>query len=291
MAVVAQVVTAEPASAPELHEALNRIEQLQAELQQLRGSIEEQSHKIAQLKKRQNNIYNDLDLRLQAITNLDTNKTQPALPTPQAASAITKTSDNKQSDTKTNAAPPTQATTVVPAPVAKPNTAPQAPLQSTNLLPPTPTDKITATTTAPTNPNKTQNTDKQPAIDEKALYNAAHERLKNSKNERAIALFKSVIAKFPNGEYADNSQYWLGEAYKVNQNIDLAKAAFAQVLTDYPTSAKAPDALLKLGMIALEERNTNLAEHYLNKVVVNYPQAESARLARNKLNLMGIKQP
>jgi tol-pal system protein YbgF len=58
---------ADTSSANTLYEILGRMEQLQTEVQQLRGTIEEQAHTIAQLKAQQNTLYIDLDQRLQAL--------------------------------------------------------------------------------------------------------------------------------------------------------------------------------------------------------------------------------
>ena len=58
-------------SANAMYEVLGRLEQLQGEIQQLRGVVEEQAHMILDLKKRQNNIYSDLDLRLQELVGVD----------------------------------------------------------------------------------------------------------------------------------------------------------------------------------------------------------------------------
>ncbi len=46
-------------------EMLGRVESLQVEIQQLRGLVEQQSYEISHLKKRQQNIYADVDVRLQ----------------------------------------------------------------------------------------------------------------------------------------------------------------------------------------------------------------------------------
>ena len=50
-----------------LIELLQRIESLQAELQALRGEIEEQTHGVSQLKKRQRELYLDIDRRINKI--------------------------------------------------------------------------------------------------------------------------------------------------------------------------------------------------------------------------------
>ncbi len=54
-----------------LYETLGRLEQLQAEVQQLRGRVEEQDFTIIELKKRIKNIYLDVDQRLQKIEGTD----------------------------------------------------------------------------------------------------------------------------------------------------------------------------------------------------------------------------
>ena len=48
-----------------IYEVLNRLDQLQREIQQLRGQVEEQTHTIEVLKKQQQTMYTDLDDRLQ----------------------------------------------------------------------------------------------------------------------------------------------------------------------------------------------------------------------------------
>ncbi len=52
-----------------IYETLGRLEQLQAEVQQLRGQVEEQDYTILDLKKRIKNIYMDVDQRLLKLEN------------------------------------------------------------------------------------------------------------------------------------------------------------------------------------------------------------------------------
>ena len=75
------------ASSPQsVYETLGRLEQLQAEVQQLRGHVEEQDFTIAELKKRINNIYLDVDQRLMQIEGGNNTSTeveqQPVINTP-----------------------------------------------------------------------------------------------------------------------------------------------------------------------------------------------------------------
>ena len=219
-----------PSSASTLYEILGRMEQLQTEVQQLRGTIEEQAYAITELKKRQNTIYQDLDQRLQS---LEAGGVAGQSPTVQSPESLT----------------PAQ-------PVAQPQ--PEAPA---------PVTLGTAET-------------------EKERYQQAYETLKNGHYGQAIADFNRFLEDFPAGQYADNAQYWLGEAYKVNQEISSARDAFNKVVANYPKSPKVQDALLKLGYIELDQNNIAQAREYFKRVTVNYPGTTAAHLASKKLQQM-----
>jgi tol-pal system protein YbgF len=99
-------------------------------------------------------------------------------------------------------------------------------------------------------------------------------------------MFESLYADYPASEYSDNTQYWLGEAYKINREYDKARRAFNKVLDLYPTSPKVPDALLKLGYIELELQNPAKARDYLTRITAGYPDTTAAYLANKKLAQM-----
>ena len=132
----------------------------------------------------------------------------------------------------------------------------------------------------------------KPAVDiEKVTYQTAYNRLKNGHTARAISAFNDFLKKYPDSDYADNSQYWLGEAYKVNQDLNASKTAFKKVITHYQGSPKVADALLKLGYIALEQKQRTLAIDYLKQVKVSHPKTTAAHLATKKLIQIGAIQP
>ncbi len=58
---------------------------------------------------------------------------------------------------------------------------------------------------------------------------------------------------YPNGALADNTQYWLGEAYLITQEYDHAAAAVPAVWPELAGLRKAPDALLKVGYTQQEQ--------------------------------------
>ncbi len=228
-----------------MYEVLGRLEQLQAEVQQLRGVVEEQSQIIDDLKNRQGNIYSDLDLRIQELSGV------------------------------------------------KQAVAGEVSGQSASSLPPSDSSLVEQTDQAgsdATASNQPAVNNVQPVETEKTRYQAAYELLRNGHNSRAIAEFKDIIATYPQGEFADNAQYWLGEAYKVNQNLDAAKQAFLQVVMNYVDSPKVPDALLKLGYIEFEQKNIAQAKDYLTQITVAFPDTTAAHLAKKKLLQIGAQQ-
>ena len=245
--------TAPRSSANAMFEVLGRLEQLQIEMQQLRGVVEEQSQTIDDLKRRQNNIYSDLEQRIQEISGVSSTQNNPVVDSMGQAGSFDMDNPTYNSTTGQN---------IIKYPV---------PMQeSSNAA------------------NVVSNTSGK---NEKELYQAAYETLRNGHNTRAISEFKSLLSEFPDGEYADNSLYWLGEAFKVNQDFNSSKAAFSKIVTHFSGSPKVPDALLKLGYIELEQNNIPKARDYLTQVTVSYPASPSADLATKKLMEIRSMQP
>ncbi len=58
-----------PAALSSNYEMMKRIEQMQAEVQQLTGKVEEQAFQIEELKKQQKTMFTDFDDRIQNIEN------------------------------------------------------------------------------------------------------------------------------------------------------------------------------------------------------------------------------
>lgn len=121
---------------------------------------------------------------------------------------------------------------------------------------------------------------------EKERYQEAYETLRNGHNAKAIQMFESLQADHPKGELSDNTQYWLGEAYKINRENDKARAAFNKVVSQFPNSSKVPDALLKLGYIEFDQQNVAKARDYFSRITTSYPDTTAAHLASKKLAQM-----
>ena len=119
--------------------------------------------------------------------------------------------------------------------------------------------------------------------DEQSLYGKAFDTLKSGDYAAAVTAFRQLAATYPNGALADNTQYWLGEAYYVTRDYDHASACFERVLATWPNSRKAPDALLKLGYTQAEQKRFAAARGTLQQVQTRFPGTDAARLATERL--------
>ena len=119
--------------------------------------------------------------------------------------------------------------------------------------------------------------------DEKAAYERTFGLLREGAFEDAIIGFNQFLFKYPNGAYADNAQYWLGEAFYVTRDFEQAQKAFQKVLDQFPSSPKVPDAKLKLGFTMYELNRASEARKILEGVVKDYPDSSVARLAERRL--------
>jgi tol-pal system protein YbgF len=119
--------------------------------------------------------------------------------------------------------------------------------------------------------------------DEQSQYARALEELKARNYAAAVEILRGLAVAYPAGALADNTQYWLGEAYYVTQEYDHAAAAFQGVITNWPNSRKVPDALLKLGYTQAEQNKLPAARSTLQQLVAKYPDSDAARLATERL--------
>ncbi len=122
-----------------------------------------------------------------------------------------------------------------------------------------------------------------PSSTEQAVYAQAFDALKAGSYSTAITGFKDFLGTYPQSSLADSAQYWLGEAYYVNNDYDAAGAAFRAVLKKWPDSKKAPDALLKLGYTQYAQKQYPAAKATLTDVTKKYPGTDTAKLAADRL--------
>ncbi len=163
-----------------------------------------------------------------------------------------------------------------PTPMAKQQQAPAALTIDNNKTSPTP----------PPMPSAMNATHANPA-DEQISYLAAYELIKNKQFDQALAAMQKFVAKYPQGGYTANAEYWLGELYMVKKNYPEATTHFEKVTTLFPSSSKCSASLLKIGYAMAAEGRTQEAKERLRDVVKKYPDTNTAQLAAAKLEALG----
>jgi tol-pal system protein YbgF len=123
-----------------------------------------------------------------------------------------------------------------------------------------------------------------PSQEEEATYTAVFEQLRAGKYDESIAGFKDLLGKWPQGRYADNAWYWLGESHYARKDFEAALEAFRSLLSQFPTSPKAADALFKVGLCQAEKKQKNEARASWQQVIEEYPNSNAAGLAKQRLD-------
>jgi len=126
--------------------------------------------------------------------------------------------------------------------------------------------------------------------DERGSYEAAFDTLKAGRYADSAQQFQGFLQHYPNGTYAPNALYWLGESYYVTQNYALAQQQFQALLDRYPTHDKAAGALLKVGLSQYGLKQMDAAEATLSQVVQRYPGTDAARTADDRLRAIQLQQ-
>lgn len=123
------------------------------------------------------------------------------------------------------------------------------------------------------------------SADEMQSYRAAIDLVLRQKNyEQAVVAFNQYLTDFPQGTYAANSEYWLGEISLLQGDLEKSRSWFERLLRDYPTHDKAADAQYKLGTVYHKLGDVQKAKSLLNEVVAKNPNTNAARLAANYLS-------
>lgn len=212
-----------------LVEMFMRLQSLQREIEQIRGDLEVLTHEIKGMKKRQKDLYLDLDNRIQQVEL--------------AASAMGGAPSGDMGMSGDFSGGSEQGGGI---------------------------------------------TDGVPASEQEA-YQMALGLLRDAKYKEAIEQFKVVLLTFPDGDYSDNAQYWLGEANYVMREFRTAIAEFAKVVSQYPNSTKIADAHLKIGFSYYELEDYKKAKASLDTVVKDFPKSTAARLAQSRLHQMKLQ--
>lgn len=255
---VATAVEAQTSDSGIVADLVIQVQELQDEVRSLRGRLEEQERETEGLRQRQRDQYLDLDQRITGQRGgqppFDAGASGPAVASGVAAGAA--------------AVPAGPAADV---PEVRPPM--ETPSDTVGLDQPVVQSQALAATPEA----------------EKAAYDQAFQSLKDLRYADSADQFRAFLDQYPDSDWADNAQYWLGESYYVTKNYALAIESFSQLMERYPDSPKVADAMLKLGYTHYELKQWEQAENALAGVTQQYPGTTVARLAESRLRSMRME--
>lgn len=115
------------------------------------------------------------------------------------------------------------------------------------------------------------------------VYASAYGMFKNGQYGAARAEFRAFLRAFPNSEYSDNAQFWIGECNYFQGKYEEAIVEYESVIQNYPKGNKVPNALLKQALSFLKLGDTSSAKLLLQGVIKDYPNTTPASIARKRL--------
>lgn len=242
-----------------MSDVLVQMDALQREVKQLRGEIEVQNHALDALKKRQRDLYLDVDQRLNQLSHGSAPMPDLSRQPPPEESVVPEQSETPMA-AEAEVEPPSEAGA-------------EATLESG--IPPA---------TGPTSGDPEPLAAPVDSVAEESEYKQAFGLLMQRRYPEARKAFQQFLGRYGAGNYADNAQYWLAEASYVTRDFDTALVEFQKVISDYPNSSKVPDAMLKSSFIFYEKQQWTESRELLQRLVTLYPTSTAARLATQRLD-------
>ena len=299
-----------------LLEMVQQLQTLELEINRMRGEMEVQNHALEQLKKRQRDLYTDIDRRLQRLEN-------PLGAAPGAAAAEgepplqtlspfreDEVTGGQQAETPLTLElvgedpAPGSADDAVPlvSPPAQPAFEPEvagAAVTAAQDAQPSETPGQTVADTPAPEPATPETVEgivaaAPAAVDPvliEAAYRHAFDLLKQSLYDPAIKAFRDFLARYPGSEHADNAQFWLAEAYYVNSRFGQALVEYSTLVQRYPDSPKLAQATLKAAFCQHEMGQPEAARRQLEEIIRQYPGTTAARLAQDRLQVISAQVP
>ena len=254
--------------------ALVLIEELRSELEKLRDQFEVQKFELEKLRRRQRELYDDLDERLRREERLTSVMPQP--PASGNAEITVKSSPGLSSGTAVQSVPQT--------PQTQSGKAADAALPDTIVVGTVPREIVTSQS-ASTQEGR-RNTTQSVSISEEDAYDQAFDLLKESRYADAAVAFAQFIRRFPQSELNDDAWYWIGEARYVTREFDASMRAFETVVNHFTNSPRIPASHLKIGYIQYENGAYDDARKTLDYVLDAFPTHRVVVSAKARLKKM-----
>lgn len=253
------------------------LDELEAQMGQLTGQLEETRFRIRKVTERLDKLVADVDYRLRALEEASATQQTAARQTQEDGSAATGKADGTDAEAEAASGGSGDADgDTGPRTLGQVS---QEAVESIRSQKPEPVEQAeTQTASADTDGGGYTLPEGEPG----ERYEHAFGLLRQADYAKAEKALRAFVKAHPEHELAGNAKYWLGETFYVRGNYNQAAVTFAEGFQTYPDSNKAPDNLLKLGMSLARIDRTEDACGIFAELLSRYPDAANNILQRAK---------
>ena len=130
---------------------------------------------------------------------------------------------------------------------------------------------------------------KLPDEDEYAAYSKAMSALDRADYTRLRDNLTRFLQDYPDGDYADDANYWVAESYYAEGDLEQAKPYFMQLIENYSDSEKREPALLKVAYIRLSNKQWEAARKIFESLKNDAEDEQIRKLAIEQLEQLERK--
>ncbi len=112
------------------------------------------------------------------------------------------------------------------------------------------------------------------------LWDEGMAAMQSREFEQARSLFRTLIAKYPKDDKADDAQLARGDSYFRERKFQESLGEFQRVFEKFPSSSLADDAAFRAGEAAEELRWCTDARAYYGLLVKKWPRSDLAKRAK-----------
>jgi tol-pal system protein YbgF len=122
-----------------------------------------------------------------------------------------------------------------------------------------------------------------PGISGDTLYSNALRDLNGAHYDLSRQEFNDYLKNFPDGAFAPNAQFYLGEMFYVQGQYSRAIDAYDGVILNYPKSSKVAPAMLEKGRALAQTNKKTSAMREFRELIHKYPGSDEAKKAATEL--------
>lgn len=140
--------------------------------------------------------------------------------------------------------------------------------------------------TAKSSPRKNGVAATAPPVRGMDLFSQAMKQYRAKKYADAYKTFEQVLAGHPKGDKAAETLFFMGECLFAQGEYDLAILDYQKVISNHAKNRRTPTALLKQGISFEKLTDRETAKIIYKKLLAEYPKSPEAATARKHLNSM-----